>query len=225
MPTVSTLYGYIHSAFHTSLRMRLDAIRLQRLQEDDVEFSTHTPIHQLLSTIFYLPYDIRKFLLDFARIQNPIKINKTLLQAYVKLSEEYRLIDIPPGLYSKLKSCGMPDEGTRLSLDYIVQLTDNIYDNPILCSLLSYFVRAERTAYPDEFVAAGRKVIDKELAATQLPNRPQQLDYTCLYTNLANPIHEESAKVPKRTIKIVEDSHRKHDIKIRTRLVPAVSSL
>jgi len=200
MSTPSTLYGHIYAAFLAARQGKLDEATITSLWEDNYDYSTHTPIHQLLAVIYYLPYDIRKFLLDFARIQSPVSLNNALGSAYIKLSAEYRNIHIPEGLLTKLKACGFKKEKKFLNLEYIISLTDHIYDNPLLCSMLSYFVRAERTAYPDTFVEAGRRVIDKELAATQLPNRDQQLDYTCLFTEDLTPIHKELGLVPERTI-------------------------
>lgn len=148
----------------------------------------------------HLPYDIRKFLLDFARIQSPVLLNRTLHQTYLQLTQEYVNLPIPQGKLSKLRSCGYDPKKKFLKLSYIVSLLDNIYDNPFLCSILSYFVRAEKTEFPEQFLAAGRKVIDKELSATQLPNRPQALDYRCLFTGDRIPIHEETSLVPTRTM-------------------------
>jgi hypothetical protein len=202
MPTPQTLYGFIYTAFLAKLRGDLSDDIIERLWSDEYDFSTHTPIHQLLSIIVHMTYDQRKFLLDFARIQSPVLINKTLSSTFSTLSDENRIINVPQGKLSKLKACGLRKDARSIPMDYIISLLDTIWDNPLLCSLLSYFVRAERTEYPDSFILAGRKVIDKELAATQQPDRPQQLDYRCLYTEFPIPIHEEIGLVPTRTIQL-----------------------
>lgn len=166
------------------------------------DYSTHTPIHQLMAIIYDLPYVIRKFILDFTRIQNPISINSTLETARIKLLEDHRFIPLPKGLYPKLVACGMKKTRSDCAdFNYICSLLDNIYDNPILCSLLSYVIRAERTRYPEQFIEAGRATINKELAATQLPNIPIQLDYRALFSDGEPfPVHMEKDFVPFRTI-------------------------
>lgn len=95
-----------------------------------------------------------------------------------------------------------PHSMRGIEVDYIVDLTQHVYDNPILCSLLSYFVRAERTMYPEEFISAGIETINKEIVATQGPNVPQQLDYTSLFTDEeCIPIHSSTGLVPNNTIR------------------------
>jgi len=47
----------------------------------------------------------------------------------------------------------------------IAALFENVYDNFLLTSTLSYYVRAEYTAHPDQFLVENRAIIAKELAA------------------------------------------------------------
>lgn len=85
---------------------------------------------------------------------------------------------------------------------YVVTLADHVSENPLLCALLAYFVRAERTVLPEEFILEGQKAIEKEIAATQLPNKTMQLDYRSLFSDTRPvPIHKELELVPNKTIR------------------------
>jgi hypothetical protein len=129
-----------------------------------VVIDTFTPIRFLLSRTYYFPYQWRKLLLEACRVQQPILRNNYLSTLYqeVKDKESHTIITTnSTSAYS-------------LSLDKVVRQFDNIYDNPMLCCLLSYLVRAEATAYPDQFSELYSKGANKEISASQLPTREQQ---------------------------------------------------
>jgi len=194
----TTLYGYIRLAFF-SIERDLDRVSIEALRDDNLDFSTSTPIHSPLALIFYLDYDTRKFLLDFTRIQNPVSINKTLSATYANLlGTKSARVYVPTG--RKLNSC-------RLKSDIRSFLWNTSLASRKISTTILFFVLSFRTLYARKgqfimtlFVETARKVIDKEIKATQLPNRPQQLDYRCLYADDRVPLLAESEMVPKRTI-------------------------
>jgi hypothetical protein len=82
----------------------------------------------------------------------------------------------------------------------VLDLFENFYDSPTACTILSYFVRAEVTEYPSEFVSVGNDTMDKELKASQQKNLPQALNYAPLFTEYSGRIHEEVNVTPSSTI-------------------------
>jgi len=97
---------------------------------------------------------LRKILLDLTRIQIPVHLSITLSANLQKLRPELLYLGIPRKKYLTLVQCG--------HLDYIISSVDKFHGNPILCRLLSYFARAERTRFPEENLLQGRKTVDKE---------------------------------------------------------------
>jgi len=72
----------------------------------------------------------------------------------------------------------------------IASFFDNIYPFPSLCSLLSYFVRAEGTIHMSEFLEEKELALDKELtAALYYQTEDQALDYTGLLGISSNHLH------------------------------------
>jgi hypothetical protein len=165
-----------------------------------VVIDTFTPIRFLLSRTYYFPYQWRKLLLEACRVQQPILRNNYLSTLYqeVKDKESHTIITTDStSAYS-------------LSLNKVVRQFDNIYDNPMLCCLLSYFVRAEATAYPDQFFELYSKGANKEISASQLPMREQQLDYSCLTTDdVGTGIHHEVESFPYRTVALFKSHIKK----------------
>jgi hypothetical protein len=194
-------------------RVLLDQIRFGQDSTDAIQGDIHvfsrtwvkakrefsTPLILLLSTIYYCPYQVRKFLLDFARIQCPVNLNTALYASYIQVRERYPRFGAPTWLMKLLEQQGHRQSAkNQIELDFIITLLDNIYDNPLQCTVLSYFARAERTQYPDDFVQAGQETLNKELKATQLPNYPQQLNYIGLFTEYPTHIHRELEDIPEK---------------------------
>jgi hypothetical protein len=54
-------------------------------------------------------------------------------------------------------------------------------------------MRAEKTYYSEEFLSLGMESVLKELRASQLPNLPQALDYSSLFSEEDSlPLHQEA---------------------------------
>lgn len=73
----------------------------------------------------------------------------------------------------------------------VVDIFENIAYNPVLCSALSYFCRAETPSNIAEFREIHFQSIIKEIGATQQGDRQQQLNYRGLTTDSREPIQEE----------------------------------
>jgi len=130
-----------------------------------------SPIMILISWIFYLPIKHRKALLDACRIQAPIWQNKTLSASFSSLPPVYVL-----------------HFGDRSTSSFQITNTDlasyfeHVWMFPTLCSLLSYFVRAENTLHVQEFVKEKEISLEKELqAAIWYETQTQTLEYTGLF--------------------------------------------
>jgi hypothetical protein len=68
MPEEITLYSYIQSELSPDRGGDQDDLPQYLKKIFYNEDSHYTPLRLLLSTIYYLPCDVRKFLLDLARI-------------------------------------------------------------------------------------------------------------------------------------------------------------
>jgi len=90
----------------------------------------------------------------------------------------------------------------EVTLDYIIGVTDNPYDNILLYSLLSYYVRAEENKHTDQFINANRETILRELNATQQLGRIRQLDYMLLCTDHPSRIHTELDVIPRDDLSV-----------------------
>lgn len=191
-------------------------------------FKSHTPFHELLSIIYFLPYSWRKLILDACRIQRPIFGNSELRRRALELKETSSSVPKPMSnrrrkhlkksriqLGESLEQYTMdPNEyltsqgrgATIMTLEDIDDLLQNVYDNSVIMSLLSYFVRAEGTSRLDEFLAVNEQLIQKEVAASQLPNRLQELDYTYLFheEETHRPVHKETDLLPSRVRKYIQ---------------------
>jgi hypothetical protein len=136
-------------------------------------------LFELLSIIHYMPYSWRKFCLSACRIQSNIHMNASLQQAYytlVNLGEEVAI----PAAFRKRRG---HEQRQPLNITYVADLINEVITSPVQASTLSYFVRAEIPLNLKEFLDAGEESKLKELRASQLPDRTQQLDYTCLFTS------------------------------------------
>lgn len=150
--------------------------------------STHTYVD-------YLPYRWRKLLLDACRIQRRIRKNRHLASTFQELRDENRFTLIVP----QRAKHRIP---FYVSLDKVCDYFDNIHDNPILCSCLAYFVKAEQSYYLDEFLTIGQENIYKEIRASQLPNLQQALSYECLFTTDESLIHQEIDQYPRNLVRV-----------------------
>jgi hypothetical protein len=94
----------------------------------------------MISWIYHLPIQHRKALLDACRIRAPVWQNKTLSATFAAL---------PPVPVYTLQSV----LALQLTAQDLASKFDRICLFPLLCSLLSYTVRAEGTIYTNEFLA------------------------------------------------------------------------
>jgi hypothetical protein len=138
----------------------------------------------------YQPYAIRKFILSFSRLQQSVANNQHLQQELQDLrassqSTFYLPADLRRLLYANI---GKVSNDALISIDDLLPLLDNIYDDPIG---ISVFVKAETTMFPDKFQKVGDDTINKEIRATLLPNAPQALDYRGIFTEDKIPMHIE----------------------------------
>jgi hypothetical protein len=130
--------------------------------------TSSNPLLTLLLAIHHLPFSWRKLILDACRVQESILHNDRLREALHRLPSE-----IVSFSYNRTNY-----EVTPLSIaDYF----ENLYDSTLCCSILSYFVRAESTAYPSEAVKIREETITKEISAA-LYYKPiyRRLDYFSL---------------------------------------------
>lgn len=113
-----------------------------------------SPIMILISWIFYLPIKHRKALLDACRIQAPIWQNKTLSASFSSLPPVY-----------VLHFCDRSTSSFQITNTDLASYFEHVWMFPTLCSLLSYFVRAENTLHIQEFVKEKEISLEKELQA------------------------------------------------------------
>lgn len=187
----------------------------------------YTPLILLLSTIYYLPYLARKHLLDGCRIQRSQFTNSTLLTGYNLVVEKFTIIYLPGHLIQRIfdssRGTGHPYTGLTqkerslryIPISYILDLFEHLYDSPLQCSVLSYFVRGEVTKYPEQFNSVGNEQIWKEMKASQQLNLDQELQYRGLFTDELLPIHKEVAYLPRLT-QYMFTKHMKHFVETYT---------
>jgi hypothetical protein len=127
-------------------------------------------LYLLLSTIQFLPYPARKHLLECTRIQSSQYINKTLSQLYSKCIRDCPYVESSTAVVHSFQVAGFiqwthqngkPLKTKMIRLKLVLDLFENFFDNAILCSLISYFVRAERTEHPTQFIGIGKDNLDK----------------------------------------------------------------
>lgn len=137
---------------------------LSKHDHDFVDFRQHLyPFQSLLSIIIHMPYRIRKFLLDACRIQQRFSTNKSLQDSLSALAQAgERQFPIPNRVFSRIRH-HVRRQQPIITLGFLEEMFDQIYDNPFLLSCLSYFLRAERTAYPSEFHLVAEESLLKSL--------------------------------------------------------------
>jgi len=196
-----SLLSLITPAYAAFMRTDIDEDMPLYLRTEDLHDTLPSPLFILLNTISYMPFKLRKFLLDFSRNQNPVQTNKHLQKGLKELRDSStNVFTIPPKIHRQLmaNTGGQVQRLTYISVDDLIPILDTLHDNPIGLSLLSYFVRAERTLFPDEFRQVGEETIRKELQAGIHPNVDIQLDYRGIFTDDKIPIHKELEPFPER---------------------------
>jgi hypothetical protein len=135
-----------------------------------------------VSWIYHLPLQHRKAILDACRIQAPVWQNRTLAAIFGSLSH---VVIYPQGI----------DQDhliVVLTSSTLASWFNHIWPFPLLCSLLSYFVRAEGTAYVADFLHQKDLGLEKELqAALSYETDEQVLDYTGLLGVTRNHLHSQ----------------------------------
>jgi len=169
----------------------------------------HSPLFLLLGAMYYLPYLARKHLLDCCRIQRSQFTNSTLQSSYDVVISKFPITRLPKNLISTFRQQGIyPDvhfvhksiTAVSISTSKILDLYENLYDNVLACSILSYFTRAEATSFPEQFISTLEDQKIKEYQTSQAFDKDQQLDYRCL-DGQDTSMHLEIGKVPIRLAK------------------------
>lgn len=140
-----------------------------------------SPIMVMISWVYHLPIQHRKALLDACRIQAPIWKNSTLSISFAQLEPVFIFPEHSSG------------EGVVIIYpSHLASYFENIWPFPLLCSLLSYFVRAEGTIHKEQFLEEKAKSLDKELAAAlHYESIPQRLDYSGLFGVTQTHLHPQ----------------------------------
>jgi len=141
----------------------------------------------------YLQYDARKYILSICRIQQNIYKNKELLKLRRDVNND--ILPLPDTLRNHLVKMTAIDKNQGLTTYKLLDLVNNFYDNPLCLTLLSYLTRAEVTVYPDQLIELKEQGINKELAASQQPNREQELYYGSLFANDTEGLHRDLGEV------------------------------
>jgi len=168
-----------------------------------------TPLILLIFGIHYLPYIARKHLLDCVRIQRSQYSDRHLRDSRSHVLSLHPRINAPRRILNLFNRFMVHDREflgsqhyvlmTFIHTAHLLDLFEHIYDSPILCSVLSYFVRAETTAHPKSFEDISENQQAKEIAASQQLNIDEQLSYLALFTDGLAPIHRERDIVPRLT--------------------------
>jgi len=123
------------------------------------------PLIKLLRMLHHFPYSWRKWILNICRIQeNPLE------------NLHLRVEDVTPSSISY----SIHDSQFTITTHDVADLIVNILPAGLSLSLLSYFTRAESTAFPDQFREQRQIRINKEIGAALSydPSRIQRKDYT-----------------------------------------------
>jgi len=120
--------GSLQKAIYTGQKPKKGRFRHTSISQ------AHTPLNRVLETIYYLPLSWRKWILDGCRIQESMYQNQHLLSSSSKLTPN--IIAIPSIAKGRVDTWSPHD-----TMDYF----EHMYDSPLVCSILSYFCRAEST--------------------------------------------------------------------------------
>jgi hypothetical protein len=140
--------------------MSLEESTIKRIFRHNVNLNTLTPFRQILHHLYYLPIDVRKFILDWSRIQQPVRINRALWFRFTTLSQDYPEIQSHP---------------SPITIYEIVSLLDHCVSSRLQCSIISYFAKAESSIFSGSFKELFEESWRKELSASQ------QADVLCSY--------------------------------------------
>jgi len=146
--------------------MSSEGSTIKRIFGSPTNLNTLTPFRQILHHIYYLPISVRKFILDWTRIQQPVWVNVSLKSQYISLNQ----------LYPEISSQPSP-----ITLHEISSLLDKIVHSRLQVSLISYFVKAETSYFVGEFVELFRESWVKEFSASQQADLGKKLDYRGLF--------------------------------------------
>lgn len=126
------------------------------------------PLQKLLFYIPHLPFSWRKWILDACRIQSSMTSNTFLKSSRPKQ---------PPVVHITHRN-----SVDTVTTTIISDLFENLYNSPVSCSILSYFVRAERLSSFDDPKEILLSAWDKELGAALFTSTGDQqvLDYDWL---------------------------------------------
>lgn len=128
-----------------------------------------SPLWHLIEIIHYLPYEWRKLLLNACRVQAPIDTNKYLSSGLSNILQTESVVLIPAPALSRFSPWKLaPHQGgyASVNVNEVAQLFNNIYDQPMECSVLSFWCRAEIPSRYSEFLAVNREGILKEIKAS-----------------------------------------------------------
>jgi hypothetical protein len=162
MYSADTLDGAIRSY----IRVRPEAADVYPTHFDNI-----TPFRRLMSIIAFLPFKWRKLLLTACRIQQPIMKNTALTKAFFEIDNHKAHIryQVPQRKSRSRRGKNLTRvvyDTREISLYEICDLFEHVYHNPLLCTALSYFCRAEGTHLPEEFIEARTNAIYKEIRAS-----------------------------------------------------------
>jgi len=175
----------------------------------NLQNSSLPPLILILLIIPYLHINQRKFLLNCTRVQSSPYRNKYLGSELEALVPDQYNIHLPRRIIHRLRSSGvmitqdsqsgLPINHTSISMRAVTDLYMSIYYHPGLCTILSYFVRAESSMYTSEYEVVKMEGILKEIRASQHPSVPQALNYQPYFTDLNTRVHLEAVITPSRT--------------------------
>lgn len=130
---------------------------LSRVFKNEARFVDHHRLHSvdplvsLLRMLHHFPFNWRKWLLNICRIQeNPFE-NHHIHHTTVS----------PPVITFQIDN----NQPCTITPADVSELVENFYESPLSLCILSYFVRAESTAHPDEFLEQRDQRIYKEVGA------------------------------------------------------------
>jgi hypothetical protein len=124
------------------------------------------PLTRILGNIYFMPLSWRKHILTTTRVQQSSDYNDRL-QASIEDIQAFQVSTLTP---NAITPAGYTLQDLRSDLNDIVS-------SVVFCSVLSYFVRAEAWENIDEITEQLQQSINKELAASQQQDRPQQINY------------------------------------------------
>lgn len=150
------------------------------LYRDDPPHAYVSPLLTLITWMFYLPIETRKFIIDCCRVQQPILLNMSLSRYYYSHQGDHFFNH---------------DKPDTISFAVLCQYIDTVICFPLLASMLSYFARAESFFDKEQANKEKKASIIKEMTAAFTFQGPlAKLNYSCLYVKGAKePVHPNGA--------------------------------